>query len=120
MTFLKHFSISKSGKWYWKPEVCVHRIAVGVFKYVGRIDDSVCPSHTINTDRYDVQHGLMMTCIQVFWLRFIFSVNIPHETKGYCKGEYVEVKPINHGVKQLCYKDNKTPCECSGLCRNSY
>lgn len=120
MKFLRFFSIHKSGKWYWKPEVCSHLDVVGKFKYVGMVDSSVCASHNISTDRYEVQHGLTPSCIQVFWLKFIFEVTIPFETKGYCKSEYVEVKPINHGVKQLCYKDNITPCDCNGLCKNSY
>lgn len=120
MKFLKYFSIHKSIEWYWKPTVVTHKKAVGVFRYEGSIDDSVCPSHIISTDKYAVQHGLMIQCIQVFWLKLIFAVSTPHETEGYGKEEYVEVKPVKQGDKiQLCYKDNTTPCDCNGLCKNS-
>lgn len=118
MKFLKYFSIHKSGKWYWRPVVCPHKRSVAVFTYNGMIDDSVCPSHNIGKDKYTVQHGLMTQCIQVFWLKIIFAVSIPHEIQGYGKGEYVEVK-VRNNEKQLCYKDNTTPCDCQGLCRNN-
>lgn len=120
MKFLKYFSIHKSGQFNWKPEVVTHKMAVGQFTYSGRIDDSVCPSHQIDTDKYTVQHGWMISCIQVFWLKFIFAVSVPHETKSFGKSEYVKVKPIkSEDRKQVCYKDNITQCDCNGLCRNN-
>lgn len=99
MKFLKYFSITKAGIFYWKATVQTSRQAVGVFKYAGRIDSSVCPSHDIDTDKYHVQHGLVTRCVQVFWLWWVFAVELPFESEGYGAGEYVKVVPFSK--KQL-------------------
>lgn len=94
MKFLKYFSIHKSklfGKrsgFYWKPTVVTHKMSVGKFNYEGQFEYLNLSGEKMVSDNYNVQHGLMIQCIQVFWLWFIFAVTTEHETQGYGKDYY--------------------------------
>lgn len=73
------FSIRKAGAFYRKPTIDMMCESVAKMSYNG------------NTGYYDTQHGVMPSCIRVFFLWFYLNIDTPFVMTGYGKGTYKDV-----------------------------
>lgn len=90
----KYAWLKKGHPFYVKPCVVLHRASMGYSSYNSDL------SHNGN-DAYDVQYGLVTKCIQVFWLFWIFSISMPHKTKGYGKSTLYKLKNKRRTDKEV-------------------